>query len=156
MNEHKGPLLLSAQDIVISFNLRGQTLTAIRGASLDVYEGETVAIVGESGSGKSVFTKSFIGMLDRNGRVESGHLIFHGEDMTAYTAESQWLKVRGKKIAMVFQDPMTSLNPVRTVGEQIAEVVMWHFGKSHDAAKKEAVELLRRVGIDEPERRYRQ
>ena len=156
MNEHKGPLLLSAKDIVISFNLRGQVLTAIRGASLDVYEGETVAIVGESGSGKSVFTKSFIGMLDQNGRVEGGQLLFHGEDMTQYATEAQWLKVRGKKIAMVFQDPMTSLNPVRTVGEQIAEVIMWHFGKGHDAAKKEAIELLRRVGIDEPERRYRQ
>jgi len=156
MNEHKGPLLLSARDIVVKFNLRGQTLTAIRGASLDVYQGETVAIVGESGSGKSVFTKSFIGMLDQNGRVESGQLIFHGEDMTRYATEAQWLKVRGRKIAMVFQDPMTSLNPVRTVGEQIAEVVMWHFGKSRDEARREAVDLLRKVGIDEPERRYRQ
>ena len=156
MNEHKGPLLLSAKDIVVKFNLRGQELTAIRGASLDVYEGETVAIVGESGSGKSVFTKTFIGMLDQNGHVEGGELLFHGEDMTRYTSESQWLNVRGRKIAMVFQDPMTSLNPVRTVGEQIAEVVMWHFGKSHDEARREAVELLHMVGIDEPERRYRQ
>ncbi|MBO4297617.1 MAG: ABC transporter ATP-binding protein [Clostridia bacterium] len=156
MNEHKGPLLLSARDIVIRFNLRGQILTAIRGASLDVYEGETVAIVGESGSGKSVFTKSFIGMLDQNGRVEGGQLLYHGEDMTCYTTEAQWLKVRGRKIAMVFQDPMTSLNPVRTVGEQIAEVIMWHFGKKHDEARREAIDLLRRVGIDEPERRCRQ
>ncbi|MBR4360826.1 MAG: ABC transporter ATP-binding protein [Clostridia bacterium] len=156
MNEHKGPLLLSAKDVVIKFNLRGQELTAIRGASLDVYQGETVAIVGESGSGKSVFTKSFIGMLDQNGRVESGSLLFHGEDMTKYSAEAQWLKVRGKKIAMVFQDPMTSLNPVRVIGEQIAEVIMWHFHKSHDEAKKETVELLRKVGIEDPEQRYRQ
>ncbi len=154
--EHKGPLLLSAKDMVIKFSLRGQELTAIRGASLDVYEGETVAIVGESGSGKSVFTKSFIGMLDQNGRVESGRLLFHGEDMTQYKNEAQWLKVRGKKIAMIFQDPMTSLNPVRTIGEQIAEVIMWHFGKNHEAAKTETVELLAKVGIDEPERRYRQ
>ena len=156
MTEHKGPLLLSAKDIVVKFNLRGQELTAIRGASLDVYEGETVAIVGESGSGKSVFTKTFIGMLDQNGKIEGGQLIFHGEDMARYTLEEQWLKVRGKKIAMVFQDPMTSLNPVRTIGEQIAEVIMWHFSKSHEEAKKETIEWLRRVGIDEPEKRYRQ
>ena len=156
MNEHKGPLLLEAKDIVVRFNLRGQELTAIRGASLDVYQGETVAVVGESGSGKSVFTKTFIGMLDQNGRVESGRLLFHGEDMTRYTSEEQWLKVRGKKIAMVFQDPMTSLNPVRTIGEQIAEVIMWHFHKSHDEAKQETIGLLRKVGIDEPEKRYKQ
>ena len=124
MTEHKGPLLLEAKDVVIRFDLRGQELTAIRRASLNVYEGETVAIVGESGSGKSVFTKSFIGMLDRNGRIDGGELLFHGEDMAKYTAEAQWLKVRGKKIAMVFQDPMTSLNPVRVIGEQIAEVIM--------------------------------
>ncbi len=156
MKEHKGPLLLAAKDIVVKFNLRGQELTAIRGASLDVYEGETVAIVGESGSGKSVFTKTFIGMLDQNGKVEGGELLFHGEDMAKYTQESQWLKVRGKKIAMVFQDPMTSLNPVRVIGEQIAEVIMWHFQKSHEEAKKETIELLGKVGIDEPERRYKQ
>ena len=156
MNEHKGPLLLSAKDIVVRFNLRGQELTAIRGASLNVYQGETVAIVGESGSGKSVFTKTFIGMLDQNGRVEAGQLLFHGEDMVRYDSEAQWLKVRGKKIAMVFQDPMTSLNPVRVVGEQIAEVIMWHFQKSHEEARQETIDLLRRVGIDEPERRYRQ
>ena len=156
MTEHKGPLLLEAKDVVIRFDLRGQELTAIRRASLNVYEGETVAIVGESGSGKSVFTKSFIGMLDRNGRIDGGELLFHGEDMAKYTAEAQWLKVRGKKIAMVFQDPMTSLNPVRVIGEQIAEVIMWHFGKSHEEARQEAVSLLRKVGIDDPERRYRQ
>ena len=117
---HSGPLLLSARDVTVSFNLRGSHLTAIRGASLDVYEGETLAIVGESGSGKSVFTKTFLGMLDKNGSICGGELWFHGEDMTKYTTEAEWLRVRGKKIAMVFQDPMTSLNPVRTVGEQIA------------------------------------
>ena len=156
MTEHKGPLLLSARDLVVRFNLRGQELTAIRGASLDVYQGETVAIVGESGSGKSVFTKCFLGMLDQNGRIESGEMLFHGEDMARYDTEAQWLKIRGRKIAMVFQDPMTSLNPVRMIGEQIAEVITWHFHKSHDEARQETIELLRKVGIDEPERRYRQ
>ena len=153
---HNGDLLLSARDVKVSFNLRGSELTAIRGASLDVYEGETLAIVGESGSGKSVFTKTFLGMLDKNGTIGGGELLFHGEDMAKYTTEEQWLKVRGKKIAMVFQDPMTSLNPVRTIGEQIAEVIMWHFGKSHEDAKAETIELLRKVGIHDPEKRYKQ
>ena len=117
---HNGERLLSARGVKVNFNLRGAELTAIRGASLDVYEGETLAIVGESGSGKSVFTKTFLGMLDKNGSIRGGELWFHGEDMTKYTTEAEWLRVRGKKIAMVFQDPMTSLNPVRTVGEQIA------------------------------------
>ena len=156
MTEHKGPLLLSAQDVVVRFSLRGQELTALRGASLDVYEGETVAVVGESGSGKSVFTKTFLGMLDANGRVESGRILFHGDDLARYSTEAQWLKVRGRKIAMIFQDPMTSLNPVRTIGEQIAEVITWHFGKSHEEAARETVALLARVGIDDPQRRYRQ
>jgi oligopeptide/dipeptide ABC transporter ATP-binding protein len=153
---HNGERLLSARGVKVNFNLRGAELTAIRGASLDVYEGETLAIVGESGSGKSVFTKTFLGMLDKNGRITDGELWFHGEDMVTYTTEEQWLKVRGKKIAMVFQDPMTSLNPVRTIGEQIAEVIMWHFGKSHEEAKAETIELLRKVGIPEPEKRYKQ
>ncbi len=153
---HAGPLLLSARDVTVKFNLRGKELTAIREASLDIYEGETLAIVGESGSGKSVFTKTFVGMLDKNGRIDGGALHFHGDDMAQYTREEEWLKVRGKKIAMVFQDPMTSLNPVRTIGEQIAEVIMWHFGKSHDEAKAETIELLRKVGIHDPEARYKQ
>ncbi len=153
---HNGPLLLSARDVTVKFTLRGKELTAIRSASLDVYEGETLAIVGESGSGKSVFTKTFVGMLDKNGRIDGGSLMFHGEDIAQFTNEAQWLKVRGKKIAMVFQDPMTSLNPVRTIGEQIAEVIMWHFGKSHQEAKEETIELLRKVGIHDPERRYKQ
>ena len=155
-NGHTGPCIFSAKDVEIQFNLRGQTLTAVRKASLDLYEGETMAIVGESGSGKSVFTKSFIGMLDKNGRVTGGTLTYRGEEISGFTTEKEWLHIRGKKIAMVFQDPMTSLNPVRTVGEQIAEVIMWHFGTPHAEAKKEAIELLRRVGIQDAETRYKQ
>ncbi|MBR4434948.1 MAG: ABC transporter ATP-binding protein [Clostridia bacterium] len=148
--------IFEAKDIVIKFNLRGKTLTAIRGASIDLYHGETLAIVGESGSGKSVFTKSFIGMLDKNGWVESGSMVMDGVDFSKYKTEKEWLAVRGKKIAMVFQDPMTSLNPVKTVGEQIREVITWHFGVKKAEARKQAVELLRQVGIPEPELRYKQ
>ena len=155
-DNHKGPLLLSAKDLQIRFRLRSKELSAVRGASLDVYGGETVALVGESGSGKSVFTKSFIGMLDKNGRVEGGQLLYGKEDMSAWKTEEAWLKVRGKKIAMVFQDPMTSLNPVRTIGEQIAEVISWHYHAPHEQAKEETIGLLKKVGISDPEIRYRQ
>jgi len=148
--------IFEARDVVVKFNLRGKTLTAIRGASIDLYEGETLAIVGESGSGKSVFTKSFIGMLDKNGWVESGSMVMDGVDFSQYKTEKEWLSVRGKKIAMVFQDPMTSLNPVKTVGEQIREVISWHFGTPKEEAKAQAIELLRQVGIQEPEARYKQ
>ena len=148
--------IFEAKDIVIKFNLRGKTLTAIRGASIDLYDGETLAIVGESGSGKSVFTKSFIGMLDKNGWVESGSMVMDGVDFSQYKTEEEWLQVRGKKIAMVFQDPMTSLNPVKTVGEQIREVITWHFKTPKEEAKQQAIELLRQVGIHEPEKRYHQ
>ena len=153
---HTSPRILSARDVEVKFNLRGRTLTAVRGASLDLYEGETLAIVGESGCGKSVFTKSFIGMLDKNGSVTGGQILYRDQDLTKFTTEEEWLRIRGKKIAMVFQDPMTSLNPVRTIGEQIAEVITWHFGTDHEQAKLEAIEILKRVGIADAEYRYKQ
>ena len=156
MNQTQSAPILQAKDVEIKFDLRGKTLTAVRGASIDLFAGETLAIVGESGSGKSVFTKSLIGMLDKNGRVTGGQVQFHGENLFGYTTEAEWLRVRGKKIAMVFQDPMTSLNPVRTIGEQIAEVITWHFKTPHNEAKQEAIELLRKVGIQNPEVRYGQ
>ncbi len=155
-NGHMGPCIFSARDVEIQFNLRGKTLTAVRKASLDLYEGETMAIVGESGSGKSVFTKSFIGMLDKNGKITGGQLLYQGQDLAQFKTEKEWLSVRGKKIAMVFQDPMTSLNPVRTIGEQITEVITWHFGTSHAQAKQEAIEILKKVGISDAETRYKQ
>lgn len=148
--------IFEAKDLVIRFNLRGRSLTAVRKASIELYTNETLAIVGESGSGKSVFTKSFLGMLDKNGRIESGSLLFEGQDLAKFTTEKQWMKIRGKKIAMVFQDPMTSLNPVKTVGEQIREVITWHFGTEKEEARKEAIRLLQMVGISDPERRYKQ
>ena len=155
-NGHLGPCIFSAKDVEIQFNLRGKTLTAVRKASLDLYQGETMAIVGESGSGKSVFTKSFIGMLDKNGAVTGGQLLYRGQDLTQFKTEKEWLAVRGKKIAMVFQDPMTSLNPVRTIGEQITEVITWHFGTPHAQARQEAIEILKKVGISDAETRYKQ
>ena len=113
-----GPIL-SAQDVEVEFTLRGQKLKAIRGCSLDLYEGETLAIVGESGSGKSVFTKLFVGMMDKNGRISNGTIMYDGIDLTKLTTEKEWQQIRGRRIAMVTQDPMTSLNPLKKVGLQI-------------------------------------
>lgn len=148
--------ILEAKNVEIKFNLRGKTLTAVRNASLDLYEGETLAIVGESGSGKSVFTKSFVGMLDKNGWVSSGDILYDGVNLAKFNTEKQWLGIRGKKIAMVFQDPMTSLNPLKTVGEQIREVITWHRGTEKEKAKEEAIQILKKVGIHDAEIRYKQ
>lgn len=149
-------VILSAEDVEIRFNLRGQELTAIRGASLDLHKGESLAIVGESGSGKSVFTKSFMGLLDANGRIEEGTIMYKGEDLTKFKTEDDWIKIRGKEIAMVFQDPMTSLNPLNTIGKQVQESIELHQNLKGEEAKKLAIEILNDVGISEPERRYKQ
>ena len=149
-------VVLSVRDLVVRFTLRGQTLTAVRGASIDLHRGESLAIVGESGSGKSVFTKSFMGMLDNNGRIDGGSILFEGEDIAKYKTEKEWLRVRGKRIAMVFQDPMTALSPLMPVGKQIAETLALHQGLRGKAARARAIEILRDVGITDPERRYKQ
>ena len=148
--------MLSVRDLVIKFRLRGQVLTAIRQASLDLYEGETLALVGESGSGKTVLTKSWLGMLDPNGWVDAGSILLEGRDLARYRTEREWLAIRGKKIAMVFQDPMTALNPLRTVGAQIQEVLELHHGMRGKEARERAVELLAQVGIPDPQARYHQ
>ena len=111
--------------------------------------------MGESGSGKSVFTKTFVGMLDVNGTITGGSILYEGRDMTKFT-EKDWLGVRGKKIAMVMQDPMTSLNPLKKIGKQIQESIEHHQGLQGEAAKKAAIEMLAKVGIPDPERRYDQ
>ncbi len=148
--------ILSARDVEIQFSLRGDKLTAIRGCSLDLYDGETLAIVGESGSGKSVFTKSFLGMLDQNGSVTGGSIMYHGNDLAKYTTEKEWRTIRGKKIAMVMQDPMTSLNPLKKVGLQIQEAIELHQGLDKAEAKQEAIRMLDVVGIPNPQVRYNQ
>ncbi len=148
--------ILSAKDVEIQFSLRGRMLNAIRKCSLDLYEGESLAIVGESGSGKSVFTKSFLGMLDANGKITGGSIMYEGKDISKYTKEKEWKGIRGKKISMVMQDPMTSLNPLKKVGKQIQESIELHRGVKGAEAKKLAIEMLDKVGIPDPERRYNQ
>lgn len=155
-------LILSARDVHIQFDLRGKTLHAIRGIDLDLYQGEVLAIVGESGSGKSVFTKSFMGLLDANGSITQGTIDYYGMPdgkplrLSALRTEKDWLSVRGSQIAMVMQDPMTSLNPLKTIGQQIAEAVTLHQGLKGAAAREKVLEYLRDVGISDPEVRYAQ
>ena len=148
--------ILSVRDLDVKFNLRGRKLHAIRGVSLDLYKGESLAIVGESGSGKSVFVKTFMGLLDANGWIDNGSIMYNGEDLSQYKTEKQWLKVRGKEIAMVLQDPMTSLNPLKTIGAQIMEAIELHQGLNGEQARKEMLSILTDVGITEPERRSKQ
>ena len=155
MAENRQPIL-SAKDVEIEFTLRGKVLKAIRKCSLDLYKGETLAIVGESGSGKSVFTKSFLGMLDANGSITGGTITYDGNDISKYKTEKQWMAIRGKKISMVMQDPMTSLNPLKKIGKQIEESITYNQGIKGEEARKMAIEMLSKVGIPDPERRAKQ
>ena len=156
------PLILSAKDVNIQFDLRGKVLHAIRGIDLDLYQGEVLAIVGESGSGKSVFTKSFMGLLDANGSITGGTIDYYGMAdgkplrLSDLRTEKDWLRVRGREIAMVMQDPMTSLNPLKTIGAQIMEAVTLHQGLKGAAAREKTLGYLRDVGISEPEKRFKQ
>ena len=148
--------ILVAKDVEVQFTLRGQKLTAIRRCSLELYEGETLAIVGESGSGKSVFTKCFVGMLDKNGSITGGSIMYDGQDLAKFSTEREWRTIRGRKIAMVTQDPMTSLNPLKKIGVQIREAIELHQGLRGNAAKQEAIHMLELVGIPDAARRYNQ
>ena len=158
----KNQLILSVKDLNIKFNLRGKVLHAIRGIDLDIYHGEVLAIVGESGSGKSVFTKSFMGLLDANGSITSGIIDYYGADdgkpirLSDLKKEKDWLTVRGHEIAMIMQDPMTSLNPLKTIGDQIMEAVELHQHLKGKAAREKTLEYLRDVGIADPEVRFAQ
>ena len=148
--------ILSVKHLNVKFSLRGKILHAIRDVSLDLYEGETLAIVGESGSGKSVLTKTFMGLMDANGWIDSGSILYQGHDLAQYKTEREWLTIRGKEIAMVLQDPMTSLNPLKTIGAQIEEALKLHQNLTGAAAHARMIETLTDVGITEPERRCRQ
>lgn len=148
--------ILEIRDLSVKFSLRGRVLHAIRGVSMDVYRGESLAIVGESGSGKSVLTKAFMGLLDQNGWVDSGSILFEDQDLAKFTAEKQWLAIRGRRIAMVLQDPMTSLNPLKNIGKQIGEALALHQNLHGEAAAQKIREILLDVGIEQPERRMKQ
>ena len=138
--------ILSIKDLRVNFTLRGKTLNAIRGASLDLREGEILGLVGESGSGKSVLTKTLIGMTDKNGSIVGGSIDFKGLRLDQLSGQD-WLPIRGKRIAMVFQDPMTALNPLKTVGEQIREMIDLHTDLDKAASMAKAKTLMEQVGV---------
>ncbi len=147
--------LLDVRGLRTSFRIQGQTVEAVRGVDLTLAPGEIVGIVGESGSGKSVTMKSIIKMLPDSATLSADAIDFSGRDLLKLT-EKEMCAVRGNDISMIFQDPMTSLNPLRHVGDHIVEVLRRHSGMSAGEATRQAVEMLRMVGVPSPEERMRQ
>lgn len=156
--------ILEVNNLRVSFRTYNGKVQAVRGIDFKLYEGETLAIVGESGSGKSVTMKAAMGILASNAKVEKGTIEFsyHHADGTPETVDilkkdKKWIRrhINGKRIAMVFQDPMTSLDPTMTIGKQIMEGMRWHFKTPKQEAWNRAVELLKEIGIEEPEKRMK-
>ena len=144
--------LLEVTDLCTRFHIPEGTVYAVNGISFHVAEGETLAVVGESGCGKSVSMLSIMRLIPLPpGEIVKGTALYRGEDLFK-KSESEMEHIRGREIAMIFQDPMTSLNPVLTVGKQITESLHCHMGLEQDAAEQRAVELLERVGISDPAR----
>src|SRR5699024_9983587 len=138
-----------------SSDLYAGDVKAIRNVSFHLNKGETLAIVGESGSGKSVTTRTIIGLLAKNAEIVGGEIDFHGKNLLA-TKEKDWRKIRGNEISMIFQDPMTSLDPTMKIGQQIAEPLIKHKGVSKKEAWKKALEMMKAVGIPDAEKRINQ
>ena len=147
--------ILEIRNLVVSFASDGlkDRAVAVNGVDIDIPAGKTVGLVGESGCGKSVTSLSVMGLLADNGRVDSGEAIFGGKDLLKLP-DKQLREIRGNRISMIFQEPMTSLNPVLTVGRQVDEALRLHSGLDKAAARKRTIEIFEKVGIPEPERRY--
>lgn len=148
--------LLEVENLHVSFQTYGGEVHAVRGVNLSLEKGETLAIVGESGSGKSVTAQSIMRLIPTPpGIMKEGEIRFDGKDLLSLP-EKEMFRLRGSEISMIFQDPMTSLNPTMTVGKQIMEGLIWHQGLDKNAARERAIEMLRLVGIPTPERRVDQ
>lgn len=147
--------LLSVKDLHTSFTTDHGEVQAVNGVSFNLDAGKLLGIVGESGSGKSVTAYSIMQILADNGRITSGEILYKGEDISRW-GESKMQDFRGKCCSIIFQDPMTSLNPVFTIGSQIAEAVLLHTKSSKHEAMEKALEMLKLVGINEPEKRLKQ
>ena len=147
--------ILSVKDLSVSFNAFAGKVHAVRDVNFDLYKGETLAIVGESGSGKSVTTKAILGILAKNGHIDSGTIMYQGQDMAKYK-EADFYKIRGKRISLVFQDPLSALNPSMKIGKQITEVIKNHQKVTDAEARARAIELMGQVGIPSPEKRLNQ
>jgi len=149
--------LLAIEDLVVDFKTEDGVVHAVDGVSYELYPGEILGIVGESGSGKSVSTLALLGLIPMPpGRIVRGTAMFKGRDILRLK-KRELRKVRGNEVAMVFQDPMTSLNPVLTVGRQLGEAIKTHFpDEKDDVVKARVIELLALVGVPNPETRYTQ
>ena len=147
--------LLSVQDLHTSFRTDSGEVQAVNGVSFNLNPGEILGIVGESGSGKSVTAYSVMQILADNGRIKSGHILYKGEDLTMWS-EKQMSHFRGKCCSIVFQDPMTSLNPVFTIGSQLGEAIRLHTNRRGKEVRERGIEMLELVGINEPEKRIKQ
>ena len=151
-----GKKLLEVKDLSVSFNTYAGEVQALRGISFSVDRGETLAIVGESGSGKSVTVQTIMRLIPMPpGEIKNGEILFEGEDLVKASIE-RMRELRGGKIGMIFQDPMTSLNPTIKVGKQIMEGILIHKNVTKEEAKQQAIEMLRKVGIPKPEERFHQ
>lgn len=148
--------LLEVKDLQISFNLHGRKIQAVRGVNFDLSPGETIAIVGESGCGKSATVQGIMGLINSpQGRIESGQVWFQGSDLTLLSGK-EMERIRGREISMIFQDPMTSLNPTMPIGKQITEGLLLFRKLSKGEAREKAIEMLNLVGVNLPERRIKQ
>src|SRR4051794_21513379 len=150
--QSNNPPLLEVKTLRVEFPTRRGTLTAIDDVSFDIAPGEVLGVVGESGAGKSMTGNAIIGLLEPPGRVAAGEILLEGRRIDNLPAEAM-RKLRGRRIGAIFQDPLTSLNPLFTVGDQLVETIRTHFPLDGTAARARAVELLREVGISAPEQR---
>ncbi len=148
-------ILVDVRDLQTYFYTDDGIVKAVDGMSFIIHKGEVLGLVGESGCGKSVASLSIMQLVEAPGKIVGGEIIFKGENLLTKTPE-QMRKIRGAEISMIFQEPMTSLNPVFTVGDQIMEAILIHQDLNEEEAKKRTIELLRLVGIPEPERRFNQ
>jgi oligopeptide/dipeptide ABC transporter ATP-binding protein len=147
--------ILEVKDLSVEFATSAGVVQAVRGISFSLEKGRTLAVVGESGSGKSVTGRAIMGILAENAKVSAGSVLFDGKDLLQLS-ERQLCPIRGNRIAMVFQDPLSSLDPVMRIGRQITEVMCFKLGLSQKAAKEKALGLLREVGIRNPEKCFYQ
>lgn len=148
-----GKKLLEVKNLHTHFFTEHGVIPSVNGVSFSVNKGEIVGVVGESGCGKSVTSLSMLQLINKPGKIVKGEVLFNGEDLTKLT-ENQIRKIRGNKISMIFQEPLTSLNPVFTIGSQISEAIRLHQNVSKEQAKSRAIEMLRIVGLPSPKKQY--
>ena len=147
--------MLQVKNLCTSFNVDAGEVRAVNGISFNLDKGKVLGIVGESGSGKSVTAYSIMRILVEPGRIKSGEILFDGQDIVKFS-KKQMSEFRGKRVSIIFQDPMTSLNPTYTIGNQLREAILLHTNRNHEQANARAVEMLKLVGVNEPEKRLKQ